>query len=138
MMWIRIFLAFALILAQEEISALYSYGGEGAKPAGENILVPEIEAISPNWGPSDMKFTITIKGKHLKGLQEVRFSPPIGIEVGNPPLVNKEGSLATVEITIMGHAPLGLRLVTLVTPAGESTETPTEANIFRISFAHIH
>jgi hypothetical protein len=54
------------------------------------------------------------------------------------PVVNSEGTIATVKVTILVHAPLGPRLVVVRTPAGQSSLTPTEANTFNVSFAHVH
>jgi hypothetical protein len=68
----------------------------------------------------------------------VRFVPSTGIVVEDSPVVNREGTIATVKVTILVHAPLGPRLVVVRTPAGRSSLTPTEANTFKVSFAHMH
>ena len=112
------------------------YGKENTTQ--EKAGVPEIEKMSPNWGTSGMGFELTIHGKNLQHLQEIQFAPPIGIEVNNPPTVNPKGTVATVNITIMGYAPLGARMVTAVGPSGSSSAEPSSANIFKVAFAHIH
>ena len=99
---------------------------------------PEITSISPTWGPSGWVFSLTLEGRNLNGISEVRFYPATGIVVEDAPVVNSEGTFATVKVTILIHAPLGPRLVVIRTPAGQSSLTPTEANMFKVSFAHSH
>jgi hypothetical protein len=41
-------------------------------------------------------------------------------------------------VTILVHAPWGARLVAVRTPAGQSSLMPTEANIFKVSYAHMN
>ena len=108
-----------------------------APVVGEAVQdAPEITLISPTWGPSGGVFTLTVEGRNLTGASEVRFYPGTGIATVDSPVVNSEGTIATVKVTILNHAPLGPRLVVVRTPAGQSSMTPTEANIFKVSFAH--
>jgi hypothetical protein len=110
-----------------------------ASTAGEAALdVPEITTIAPKWGPSGWVFSLTLEGRNLSGASEVRFVPSTGIVVEDQPVVNSEGTIVTVKVTILVHAPLGPRLVVVRTPAGRSSLTPTEANVFKVSFAHMH
>ncbi|MBI5853949.1 MAG: hypothetical protein HZB35_01700 [Nitrospirae bacterium] len=125
-------------------------GGPPAPVAGEAVQdVPEITAISPTWGPSgwvlsltvegrNLVFSLTVEGRNLTGASEVRFYPGTGIATVDSPVVNSEGTIATVKVTILNHAPLGPRLVVVRTPAGQSSLAPTEANIFKVSYAHVH
>jgi hypothetical protein len=83
-------------------------------------------------------FSLTLEGRNLSGASEVRFVPSTGIVVEDQPVVNSEGTIVTVKVTILVHAPLGPRLVVVRTPAGRSSLTPTEANVFKVSFAHMH
>lgn len=99
---------------------------------------PKITAISPRWGPSGWEFSLTIEGRNLAGATEVRFVPSTGIAVDGTPVVNEAGTLATIKVTILIHAPLGPRLVVVRTPAGQSSLTPDQANTFKVSFAHLH
>lgn len=99
---------------------------------------PEITAILPTWGPSGWVFSLTLQGHNLTGASEVRLYPSTGIAIDDEPVVNSEGTVATVKVTILVHAPLGPRLVVVRTPAGQSSLTPTEANTFKVSFAHLH
>lgn len=106
--------------------------------ADEAQGVPEITSVSPTWGPSGWVLSLTVEGRNLTGASEVRFYPGTGIATVDSPVVNSEGTIATVKVTILVHAPLGPRLVVVRTPAGQSSMTPTEANIFKVSFAHAH
>ena len=130
----RIFVAVILLFFFGGAVTLY---GKEITPQ-EKAGVPEIEELSPNWGASGMGFELTIQGKNLQHVQEIQFVPPIGIEVHNPPSINPKGTVATVNITIMGQAPLGPRMVTAVGPSGSSSAEPSFANIFKVTFAHIH
>ncbi len=113
---------------------------EGAQvPGGSSSdAVPEITRIAPTWGPSGWVISLTLEGRNLQGASEVRFVPATGMVVEDAPIVNSEGTIATVKVTILVHAPLGPRLVVVRTPGGQSSLTPTEANIFKVSFAHLH
>jgi hypothetical protein len=110
-----------------------------ASAAGEEPQsMPEITTIAPHWGPSGWVFSLAIEGRNLAGTSEVRFVPSTGIVVEDQPVVNSEGTIVTVKVTILVHAPLGPRLVVVRTPVGRSSLTPTEANTFKVSFAHMH
>ena len=116
-----------------------SEGVSSAPVAAEEAQgVPEITSISPTWGPSGWVFSLTVEGRNLSGVSEVRFYPGTGIAAVDSPVVNSEGTIATVKVTILVHAPLGPRLVVVRTPTAQSSMTPTEANIFKVSTAHLH
>lgn len=123
-------LPFALLLLPCSTGAL------AAEPAP--VEPPEITSISPTWGPSGWVFSLTVEGRNLAGVSEVRFYPGTGIAAVDEPVVNSEGTIATVKVTILVHAPLGPRLVVVRTPTAQSSMTPTEANIFKVSTAHLH
>lgn len=108
----------------------------GAAPAADGP--PEITGIAPIWGVSGSVLSLTIQGRNLHAASEVKFYPSTGIAVEEEPVVNGEGTIVTVKVTILMHAPLGARLVAVRTPAGQSSLTPTEANIFKISYAHMN
>ena len=115
----------------------FYFGSSLAQDAAASA-VPEITTISPTWGPSSSVFSLTLQGRNLSGASEVKFYPPTGIVVEDAPIVNSEGTIATVQVTILVHAPLGPRLVAVRTPAGQSSLTPTEANTFKVSYAHMN
>jgi hypothetical protein len=128
-------------LALELLTGSGVLAAEDRGPADENTTatsLPEITAIAPTWGPSGSVFSLTLEGRNLAGASEVRFYPSTGIVVEDPPVVNSEGTVVNVKVTILVHAPLGPRLIAVRTPAGQSSLTPTEANTFKVSFAHLH
>lgn len=108
----------------------------GVAPAANGQ--PEITTIAPMWGMSGSVLSLTIQGRNLHAASEVRFYPSTGIAVEEEPVVNEEGTIVTVKVTILMHAPLGARLVAVRTPAGQSSLMPTEANIFKVSYAHMN
>ena len=108
----------------------------GAAPAADGP--PEITGIAPLWGMSGSVLSLTIQGRNLQEASEVKFYPSTGIAVEEEPVVNSEGTIVTVKVTILMHAPLGVRLVAVRTPAGQSSLMPTEANIFKVSYAHMN
>ncbi len=131
-------LCLALVMVVGGAHALVAEPAPQASKGSSSSTAPEITGISPSWGPSGWVFSLTLEGRNLLGASEVRFHPAIGIVVEDTPVVNSEGTMATVKVTILIHAPLGPRLVVVRTPAGQSSLTPTEANIFKVSFAHLH
>lgn len=132
--------AVALLVLLGEAGWCNSPAAEGMQQAEEVSAdgKPEITSIAPSWGPSGWVFSLTLEGRNLQGASEVRFVPSIGMVVEDAPVVNSEGTIATVKVTILVHAPLGPRLVVVRSPTGQSSLTPTEANIFKVSFAHLH
>jgi len=132
-----LFASFALISVLSGTGVL----AEDRAPAGESAsarITPEITAIAPKWAPAGWVFSLTLEGRNLAGASEVRFYPSTGIVVEDPPVVNSEGTVVNVKVTILVHAPLGPRLIAIRTPAGQSSLTPTDANTFKVSFAHLH
>jgi hypothetical protein len=125
---------FALCLVAWHFAGTVSWAEES--PPAPNA--PEITEVSPHWGPSGWVFSLTLEGRNLGGASEVLFYPSTGIVVEDAPVVNEEGTVATVKVTILIHAPLGPRLVVVRTPAGQSSLKPTEVNTFKVSFAHLH
>ncbi|MBI4400517.1 MAG: hypothetical protein HY581_02655 [Nitrospirae bacterium] len=132
-------LMFALLALVGRVSGSDSLAQESLlAPQGESVNAPEITRIAPTWGSSGWVISLTLEGRNLQSASEVRFVPATGMVVEDAPVVNSEGTVATVKVTILVHAPLGPRLVVVRTPAGQSSLTPTEANIFKVSFAHLH
>jgi hypothetical protein len=128
-----------VLVALTLFSVVNAWAEESTIPSQESSGdAPEISAILPAWGPSGWVFSLTVQGHNLTGASEVRFYPPTGIVVEDEPVVSGDGTVATVKVTILVHAPLGPRLVVVKTPAGQSSLKPTEANTFKVSFAHLH
>ena len=65
-------------------------------------------------------FTMTINGNNLDAATRVRFEPPDGITVVNPPVINAGGTIASVTVAIDGMAAGGQRHVIIEGPYGSS------------------
>jgi len=72
--------------------------------------------------------TLALNGSNFQNASEIRITPNTGVTVANPPTVNANGTLATVSVTVAASAVAGNRVVTVVTPAGESTTVANIAN----------
>lgn len=72
--------------------------------------------------------TLTVRGRNFQNVSEVRFTPSDGVQISNPPTVNSDQTQLTVTVTVGASAQPGQRVVSLVTPAGESDTTSTAAN----------
>jgi hypothetical protein len=104
--------------------------------AGVNLFTvgpptPDISSVTPISAVIGNTFTMTIRGRNLTGATEVTFTPPDGISVGSP-LVNFNGTEATVSVSLSMIAPDGPRLVQITTPNGTSDATASPANTFRV------
>lgn len=77
--------------------------------------------------------TLTLNGSNFQGATEIRITPNTGVTVANPPTVSVDGTRATVAITVGATAVAGSRLVSIVTPAGESSTTSSVANTITLT-----
>jgi hypothetical protein len=96
-------------------------------------LLPEIDSVSPQLlvrGSSST--TLTLRGRRFAGATAVRLSPADGIVVGGAPSVSADGSTLTVAVAVDPAAPLGARVVTVVTGAGESLDAAEPANTVHV------
>ncbi len=72
--------------------------------------------------------TLVLNGSNFQNASEIRITPNTGVTIANPPTINANGTLATVPITVAAAATAGNRVVSIVTPAGESSLVVTVAN----------
>jgi len=108
-----------------------------ARPGADVFRVtlpqPEVYGISPIRREKGSSFTLSISGKLLSGATQVVFVPADGITVVNPPTVSADGTLATVSVNISATASASQRVVTITTPGGTTTDTPSAANSFTVT-----
>lgn len=122
--------------------ALRLADGEGREipfaQSGAGVLrivepLPEIEWVSPlllvRGGGST---TLTVRGARLTGATAVRLTPGDGIAVGGSPVVSADGRQLTVNLSVAPEAPLGARVVTVATDAGESSAVAVPANTVQV------
>ncbi len=121
-------------------SVILKAGAYTVPPAapGSNIFrvtlpQPLLYGISPIRGMAGSSFTMTLSGTLLSGATNVSFIPPDGITVANPPTVSSGGAVATVGVTLAANAPTTARIVTITTPGGTTTDTPSVANTFTVT-----
>jgi hypothetical protein len=115
-------------------------GGAAARPAGPGanlftvtLPMPEILSIQPISKQTGSTFTLTVFGRNLNSASTIDFTPPDGVTVANPPSVSTDGTLATATVILAPNAPVGARVVTITTPGGTTSATPTPANTFTIT-----
>ncbi|HEY6871526.1 MAG TPA: carboxypeptidase regulatory-like domain-containing protein [Geobacteraceae bacterium] len=107
--------------------------GPGANLFRVTLPQPLIYGISPIRQEVGSNFTLTLNGQLLSGATQVSFLPPDGITVANPPSVSSDGTVATVAVAIAANALVTPRVVTLTTPGGTTTDTPSAANSFTVT-----
>jgi hypothetical protein len=93
---------------------------------------PQVASISPiavTRGASAVAFTV--RGQNLQNLQSLAVTPAAGITIGVA-TVSADGTTITTALSIASDAALGDRLVTVTTPAGTSSATPTPANTLHV------
>ena len=94
---------------------------------------PLIQGIIPLRAQAGTGITLSISGTLLSGATQVAVVPSEGITVANPPSVSSDGTAATVALSIAATAPTTKRVVTITTPGGTTTDTPSPANSFTVT-----
>ena len=90
--------------------------------------VPVLQSVDPITVPvGSPALAFTLRGRNFQNIQQVKITPPEGILVGTPQ-VNAAGDTVTVVINIAANAATGARVVSIVTPAGESASASSPAN----------
>ncbi len=99
---------------------------------------PVVESVTPNLFERGQRLQLTIRGQHLRGLPfgrnivpeqpSVRLLPGDGITLGTDATSNDAGTVVTVSVDVAASAPLGARVVQVVTASGESAAEPAPAN----------
>ena len=82
--------------------------------------VPILEGISPIILPlGSTATTLNLYGRNFQNASQVRLYPPDGVTL-NLASVAADGTNATATVTVAANAAVGPRVVSLVTPAGET------------------
>ncbi|MEX2497980.1 MAG: hypothetical protein WD397_03780 [Wenzhouxiangellaceae bacterium] len=93
---------------------------------------PVIESIEPIVTLPDRRFPLLIRGLNFQQASAVRVVPDQGIAVGTDLTINEAGTELTVNLDVGENAEPGPRLIQLVSPAGESSDTATAANTLTV------
>jgi hypothetical protein len=106
-------------------------------PAGGNTFaigvgVPSIDSIAPILGGRGQTVGLTIRGRNFQQLRAVTALPAAGLFIDSTPSVNAAGTEITLQIGIASDAPLGGRVIRVVTPGGSSTADALPANTFTV------
>ncbi|MFQ5657522.1 MAG: RHS repeat-associated core domain-containing protein, partial [Candidatus Methylomirabilales bacterium] len=96
---------------------------------------PEITGLNPTSGVQGDTLTLTVTGTNLTGASALSFLQN-GVADANLTAsnltVNAAGTQLTATVAIAPTAALGNRVVTVTTPSGTSTSTPSAANTFTV------
>lgn len=106
-----------------------------ANPANAMVQLmtglPAIDSLEPVVAARGSLVTLLVRGRHLQqGM--VRILPDAGLRIDTAPQVSSDGTSLTVRVDVAPDAPLGARVVQIVTPAGASTATAEAANTLSI------
>lgn len=93
--------------------------------------VPSIESIEPIFGARGTTFKLLVRGRHLQQGQ-LRLLPATGLRVDVAPVVSADGTQLTAFVEIAADAPVGDRVVQVVTPAGVTASTLVAHNTFAV------
>jgi hypothetical protein len=106
-------------------------------PPGTNTFrigvgVPHIDSIEPILHSRGQSFTLLIRGQNFQDVTAVTAEPAAGLAIDSVPVPNADGTQITVRITVTPDAPLGARVIRVVTPGGTTTEAAEPANTFTV------
>ena len=109
-----------------------------AAAAAAQLLVslpaPELASVTPVVLPVGQAATpLVIRGRNFENASRVKVTPGDGITISDAPAVNDGGTELAVSVVVGAGAAPGARLVTVVTPAGESSATLTSANTLTLT-----
>ena len=94
---------------------------------------PRVDSISPIYlevgAPA---VTLSVRGANFQSASQVRVTPSTGVAVSTPPQVSADGTQALVNISAVSGTATGARVVTVVTPGGESAADATPATILTL------
>jgi YD repeat-containing protein len=93
---------------------------------------PIIDSLTPIVAAQGSVVELTIRGQNLHAASAVLATPPDGIEFEPWALVNAAGTELVLRLHIAPSAPLGARVIRVVTPGGVSASTASPANTFTV------
>ncbi len=102
-----------------------------AVPGGDRLDVtlpqPVLASVEPIVAQVGTSVGFVLRGSNLLGLSQVKITPSQGVAI-NTPGVNAAGDIATVVMIIDATAAPGARVISVVTPAGESSTVAGPTN----------
>lgn len=95
--------------------------------------VSQILSIEPIASAKGSSFSLLIRGQNLLGTTAVMLEPADGIAVVSAPEINAAGTEVLVSIVIAPDAPVGARVVRVLTPAGLTEGAASPNNTFTVT-----
>lgn len=96
--------------------------------------LPGIDSVDPLYLLiGGAQTTMTVRGVNLQNAQEVKSLPPDGMIIDSSPVVNSDGTALTVGIQAASNAAPGSRTLVVVTPAGQTSNSPGVANTITLT-----
>lgn len=109
------------------------FAAPGADLLGIVDPLPELASVSPLLlVRGSASTTLTIRGIRLAGASAVRLTPADGITIGGSPAVDAAGGTLTVNLAVAADAPLGPRIVSVMTASGASSELADASNTVQV------
>jgi len=107
-----------------------------ASPQADRLRIattdPAIFSIQPIQGLQGTTVGLQVRGLNLNDATAVIASPADGITFGSAPSVNSEGTVLTVSMSLAADAAPGPRVITIVTPVGNTGLEATPSNTFSV------
>lgn len=109
-----------------------------ASPGARGFLVtgpaPAVASITPNVLVTNaLPVELVMRGVNLAGATQVRITPAGGISFATAPAVDATGTELRVAVSAAPGTAPGARVVTVVTPAGESQSAGSPANTLTLT-----
>ncbi|WP_126455873.1 hypothetical protein [Sulfuriflexus mobilis] len=93
---------------------------------------PEVISISPIQELQGQTLNLLVRGVSLENAIAVTATPSTGISFSTNPVSNAAGTEVTVQMNLASDAPIGPRLITVVTPGGNTSADLSPANTFTV------
>jgi hypothetical protein len=91
-----------------------------------------VSSISPILVTTGSLITLTVRGQNMQGASAVIAMPGTGLSFDSQPTVSSDGTELTIRIQIANDAPLGARVIQVITPTAMSSDQASPANTFTV------
>jgi hypothetical protein len=93
---------------------------------------PVLDSISPILASQGDVVTLQLRGQKLTGASAVVATPAAGVSMEPNLVVDANGTVVTVRLYVATDAPLGARVIQVVTPGGTSSGSASPSNTFTV------
>jgi len=93
--------------------------------------LPSVDSVQPIVAARGSLVTLVVRGRYLQQ-GTVRVLPDTGVRIDTAPQISADGTTLTALVDIAADAPLGDRVVQIVTPAAASTATALASNTLTV------